>query len=303
MEMIMKLNTFYKELIRINQMSPLTEEAAKGWFLLFHTHELNFQEPFLEDQPFITGSSTWSIEHAALVISSLWPEQAAIQAKEDYWLEVWQPYSSYKYVIDLPPSLREEVLQLRAVLIRDPRIVAVNAADERFMSRHIPARSDRPAQEDVLLAYQERGNSILHAYSGVRLRVNDAEFLGSADDPYLPLSVRDFAPRGMGCLRVAHTYGRAALDLYDYGQHIILKRDGTDMLLYGTGSWAGARIRYDTLYTAWMRFACEIRDVMWTRHPEEQTREWWKLITDEPTSIPYFIESVTYESWFNKWDR
>src|SRR6266496_3967387 len=123
----------------------------------------------------------------------------------------------------------------------------------------------------------------------IRFRIGDQELFGhSAEDGSeileLPLFILRFATYGMACLRLVKTDGRSALELDEYANEFLFKAAGHEHVdIYDTWGEITVRVRYDTLFKAWKKFAEEAYEAVSQRHPEMRTHFRWKLINEEPS--------------------
>jgi len=106
------------------------DENVLLYMVLLHTHDL-YLKPEIAIEDVITKDVTKPLllpaltrRHAAEVVASLWPSTDK-RGAEDYWYSHFIRTTPYEVLSDVPAQSRERVMELKELLLCDPRVEAV----------------------------------------------------------------------------------------------------------------------------------------------------------------------------------
>lgn len=125
MKLQLTLNTLYEEILR-TAVSVLDNAAdALICMTLLHTHQIRLYEPLVSDAPGITLFPAITQRQAATIISNLWYPRQGQEIQPEYWYHLWNEQHAYEVVEDIPSEVYRRMLQMRALLAKDCRILAI----------------------------------------------------------------------------------------------------------------------------------------------------------------------------------
>jgi hypothetical protein len=128
----MTKETVREELLRNAIRGALSEEDALLWMALLHTHVLHLMPGTLEDLDSSDGVVLPSDTRrgVAAVIAALWRQRADPQRTNySYWYNQYGLRTPYEMFESIPPAHQERIRQLREILMRDERVIAVRPED------------------------------------------------------------------------------------------------------------------------------------------------------------------------------
>jgi hypothetical protein len=127
---IMTKYEIHKSLTHTVLSAEAQGEDVLLYMVLLHTHDLYLKPGVvLEDvimkdvtKPLLLPAITR--RHAAEVVASLW-SSADKRGAEDYWYSLFIKTTPYEVLSDVPTPSRERVMELKELLLCDPRVEAV----------------------------------------------------------------------------------------------------------------------------------------------------------------------------------
>ena len=140
---LLRPDTAHEELVRTAANGRLTEEDALVWMVLLHTHEMHLQTDAVCD----SWRSHTADGHAILaahtqrgvaaVIASLWKVMKGKRGRPSddqrsdyaYWYGQYNTRVPYEVIDSVPADLLHRLQELRDLLARDPRVIAVVPED------------------------------------------------------------------------------------------------------------------------------------------------------------------------------
>jgi hypothetical protein len=91
----------------------------------FHTHQIRLYASILIDAPGFTLLPAMTQRDASAVIARLWKHQQSEESRPEYWYRVWNEQHAYETTDDIPLELKERIVQLRAELTKNIRVLSV----------------------------------------------------------------------------------------------------------------------------------------------------------------------------------
>jgi hypothetical protein len=137
----------------------------------------------------------------------------------------------------------------------------------------------------------------------VRLRIGQLELLHlpnrvEGTEPGLPLSILDVARIDLASLKFAKQMGEYVYELDEYGNALLFRIVGDDVLVHSTITETTIKVSYERLLETWQAFASEVRAFASKEFPQLQERTGWAqwLAGEEDAPSEQFFP--LWRTWF-----